>query len=340
MPRRLEPTPPPRGQQGAKQLWRRASTRQLGVQSLGGFRAHATIGSRQRKKDAQEFLGIDPGSKGGAAKGGKGLTWISAAGAGVDFFIDDHMVDSIVSGIGKPAGRRTPSESDNIVKLLASVPLFKRLTAPRLRELSAELTVSRFEENDIVIYENDPGESFYVILSGSFKIITGGRYADPDLRADGAGYGRFGSPRTSARSPRGFKDLLRATLDLAGSAWSQQQSQSQDEAAEPAKSRVARSRSEDGGTAGPAQPAAVAPAAGTSVLKLQSAAARLRGAALRAAPAAGQSAPPSGGGGRGRLSFGQAALSVKLAELGRATSDATVTVRPPYDYACLPPKCS
>eukprot|EP01052_Picozoa_sp_SAG31_P013843 SAG31_NODE_844_length_11549_cov_2.985852_4_plen_263_part_00 len=157
------------------------------------------------------------------------MTRANAISTGFDFLLTRRTVDSIVAGINKPIHQRTPTESDNIIKLLASAPLFENLPAAQLRKLSTSLTLSRYEQNDIVVYENDPGDFFYLILSGevihrcgwfsscslflcpcsgSFKVIRGGRYAVPEFRHDGGGYGVYGSPRS-------FKDRLGSGVDSA-----------------------------------------------------------------------------------------------------------------------------
>jgi hypothetical protein len=92
--------------------------------------------------------------------------------AGIEFFLDDRVVTAITDGLKKGPGARTPSEHDSIAKLLGSVPIFKRLKAPQLRELSAHLAYEHFEQGDVVLYEGDAGENFYIVLSVRHAMLS------------------------------------------------------------------------------------------------------------------------------------------------------------------------
>lgn len=64
----------------------------------------------------------------------------------------------------------------NWVPLLEQVPLFAGLSARHLRRLAALARSKRFADGTTVVRAGDPGNSFYVILEGSARVVPpGGR---------------------------------------------------------------------------------------------------------------------------------------------------------------------
>src|SRR5690242_1783885 len=52
-------------------------------------------------------------------------------------------------------------------EVLATFPLFSGLDKRRLRKLARQATLAEYSRGDIVIAKGEPGDSIYVILSGS-----------------------------------------------------------------------------------------------------------------------------------------------------------------------------
>src|SRR5258708_38383214 len=68
--------------------------------------------------------------------------------------------------------RRAPRETEQaqITEALRRVPLFGTLTDDQIRELTRVARRHRYERDEVVFYQGDPGDSFYVILSGQVKV--------------------------------------------------------------------------------------------------------------------------------------------------------------------------
>jgi CRP-like cAMP-binding protein len=66
------------------------------------------------------------------------------------------------------AGRE--SDPPQIVEALRRVPLFASLTAQQLEELGRMARRQRFGRDEVIFYQGDPGDSFYVLLSGQVKV--------------------------------------------------------------------------------------------------------------------------------------------------------------------------
>lgn len=68
--------------------------------------------------------------------------------------------------------RRPPRETEQaqITEALRRVPLFESLTDDQIHELTRVARRHRYERDEVVFYQGDPGDSFYVILSGQVKV--------------------------------------------------------------------------------------------------------------------------------------------------------------------------
>ncbi len=55
-------------------------------------------------------------------------------------------------------------------ELLRTVPIFSELSDPDIESLSSVATRRRYPKDTVVFYENDEGDSFFMILSGRVKV--------------------------------------------------------------------------------------------------------------------------------------------------------------------------
>ena len=56
-------------------------------------------------------------------------------------------------------------------KLLSKIALFKNLTDPVLQQIAACMSVVECPENTVIIREGEPGDDFFVVLSGGIDVI-------------------------------------------------------------------------------------------------------------------------------------------------------------------------
>jgi CRP/FNR family transcriptional regulator, cyclic AMP receptor protein len=84
--------------------------------------------------------------------------------------------------------------------LLAEVPLFAGVPTRHVRKIASLSSVARFDAKAPIVNAGDPGEAFYVILSGSAKVRRGRGRASADL-GPGAYFGEMalldGAPRSA-----------------------------------------------------------------------------------------------------------------------------------------------
>ena len=57
---------------------------------------------------------------------------------------------------------------------LKSIPLFQTLSEAQLSKLSTSLETRRFEDGDVIIRQDDPGHSFYIVESGEVVVTRAG----------------------------------------------------------------------------------------------------------------------------------------------------------------------
>lgn len=60
----------------------------------------------------------------------------------------------------------------HLPQLLAQVPYYQHLTAEQLGQLVMEGKIKRFHVGDYICRENEPGDEFYIILTGSVRIFV------------------------------------------------------------------------------------------------------------------------------------------------------------------------
>lgn len=56
-------------------------------------------------------------------------------------------------------------------KLLTNIPLFKNLSDAVLQQIAASMMIVDHPENYVIIHEGEPGDDFYVVLSGQIEVI-------------------------------------------------------------------------------------------------------------------------------------------------------------------------
>lgn len=59
--------------------------------------------------------------------------------------------------------------------VIASVPLFESLSKRHLKKIAGLTTTIEFDAGDTVIQEGEPGDAFYVTVSGQAKVLSGGK---------------------------------------------------------------------------------------------------------------------------------------------------------------------
>lgn len=59
--------------------------------------------------------------------------------------------------------------------VIATVPLFESLSKRHLKRIAGLTSTVDFDAGDTVIQEGEPGDSFFVAVSGQAKVISGGK---------------------------------------------------------------------------------------------------------------------------------------------------------------------
>jgi len=101
---------------------------------------------------------------------------------------------------GRMAAGRSPSEAPGLwADLLGEVPLFVGVPSGHVRKIARLGSVARFDAKAPIVNAGDPGEAFYVILSGRAKVRRGRGRATAEL-GPGAYFGEMalfdGAPRS------------------------------------------------------------------------------------------------------------------------------------------------
>ena len=102
---------------------------------------------------------------------------------------------------GQRAGETPRSESARLwADVLGKVPLFAGLPARHVRRVAGLGSVARFEAKEAIVTAGDPGDAFYVILSGRAKVRRGRGRAAAEL-GPGSYFGEMalvdGAPRSA-----------------------------------------------------------------------------------------------------------------------------------------------
>ena len=112
--------------------------------------------------------------------------------------------------------------------VIASVPIFESLSKRHLKKVAGLTTTVSFDAGDTVIQEGEPGDSFFVAVSGQAKVIAGGKTVHRLIPGDHFGEISLldGRPRSASvvaetplsllKVPRGpFLRLVKDDADLA-----------------------------------------------------------------------------------------------------------------------------
>jgi CRP-like cAMP-binding protein len=59
--------------------------------------------------------------------------------------------------------------------VIAMVPLFESLSKRHLKKLAGLTSAVEFDAGDVVIQEGEPGDAFFVTVSGQAKVTSGGK---------------------------------------------------------------------------------------------------------------------------------------------------------------------
>jgi CRP/FNR family transcriptional regulator, cyclic AMP receptor protein len=102
---------------------------------------------------------------------------------------------------GQRAGEIPSTETARLwAGVLERVPLFAGLPARHVRRIAGHGSVARFEAKEPIVTAGDPGDAFYVILSGSAKIRRGRGRAAAEI-GPGSYFGEMalvdGAPRSA-----------------------------------------------------------------------------------------------------------------------------------------------
>ena len=102
---------------------------------------------------------------------------------------------------GRVAGETPPSETARLwADVLGRVPLFAGVPARHVRKIASLGSLARFEAKEPIVNAGDPGEAFYVILSGRAKVRRASGRAVAEL-GPGAYFGEMalldGAPRSA-----------------------------------------------------------------------------------------------------------------------------------------------
>ena len=101
--------------------------------------------------------------------------------------------------------------------VIASVPLFGSLTKRHLKKLAGLTSTVEFDAGDTVIQEGEPGDSFFVTVSGQAKVVAGGKTVHRLIPGDHFGEislldGRPRSASVVAETPLSLLRLPRASF--------------------------------------------------------------------------------------------------------------------------------
>lgn len=65
------------------------------------------------------------------------------------------------------------NQTNPIMELLKSIPLFQNLTPESAELISNNITLEYFPENHIIFHQGDPGDAMYIIKHGQIRIFQG-----------------------------------------------------------------------------------------------------------------------------------------------------------------------
>jgi CRP-like cAMP-binding protein len=101
--------------------------------------------------------------------------------------------------------------------VIAAVPLFETLSKRHLKKVAGLTTTVEYDAGDTVIQEGEPGDSFFVAVSGQAKVLSGGKVVHRLIPGDHFGEislldGRPRSASVVAETPLSLLRLPRASF--------------------------------------------------------------------------------------------------------------------------------
>jgi CRP-like cAMP-binding protein len=112
--------------------------------------------------------------------------------------------------------------------VLSLVPLFRSLTRKQLKAVAGYCEIADYMADHSIVKKGDPGDAFYVVLTGQAKVVSGRRFIARLLPGDHFGEIAVidGGPRTASvvsetpmtlaiLSRRGFRKAMREDPELA-----------------------------------------------------------------------------------------------------------------------------
>jgi CRP/FNR family transcriptional regulator, cyclic AMP receptor protein len=101
--------------------------------------------------------------------------------------------------------------------VIAAVPLFESLSKRHLKKIAGLTSTVEFDAGDTVIQEGEPGDSFFVTVSGQAKVVTGGKTVHRLIPGDHFGEislldGRPRSASVVAETPLSLLRLTRSSF--------------------------------------------------------------------------------------------------------------------------------
>ena len=80
--------------------------------------------------------------------------------------------------------------------IIAAVPLFESLSKRHLKKIAGLTSTVEYDAGDTVIQEGEPGDSFFVTVSGQAKVVSGGKTLHRLIPGD-----HFGEISLARRAP-------------------------------------------------------------------------------------------------------------------------------------------
>jgi CRP/FNR family cyclic AMP-dependent transcriptional regulator len=101
--------------------------------------------------------------------------------------------------------------------VIAAVPLFESLSKRHLKKIAGLTSTVEYNAGDTVIQEGEPGDSFFVTVSGQAKVVSGGKTLHRLIPGDHFGEislldGRPRSASVVAETPLSLLRLTRASF--------------------------------------------------------------------------------------------------------------------------------
>ena len=123
----------------------------------------------------------------------------------------DTILPSYQGGSAESAGHRGHATLRRSVAALAAVPLFDGFSKRHLRRLAGEADAVGFAPGRAIVEEGQAGEAMFVVLTGTARVVRGGRKVAALIPGDFFGElsALDGGPRTASVVPETPVEVLR-----------------------------------------------------------------------------------------------------------------------------------